>query len=178
LRDWLLEHLPRWEGPALHGGWVEVLYWLFIVWGGLAVLAVLVHLGWTLATLFGERSSRGGPLIGQLHADGQRAVSADELHLGARRAADRGEFAQAVALLMAALLTMLADRKVLRAHPSKTNGEYLREYPAAAAGQDAFGRFVRQFDRVVYGQAPCDRQTFDAFGDLFERIRTDERQQS
>jgi hypothetical protein len=172
--QWLSEKLRSFEGPDVHlGGFGRFLYWFIVVWMVLALFAILGHLAWTLWTLLG--GFRGGraltpsPVTGPDLPDLSRA---DLLGLMSELAA-RGSFREAIGAMVTALVRQLDESRILRFHESKTNGDYVREYPAERPGRGVFRQFVLASDRAVYGLGACDVETYEAMRSLFERVQTD-----
>ncbi|NQT20660.1 MAG: DUF4129 domain-containing protein, partial [Planctomycetes bacterium] len=80
-----------------------------------------------------------------------------------------------IGLMMVALLRWLERADVLRFHQSKTNGDYVREYPQQGPGGGDFRKFALDFDAAVYGGALCDRRSYEHMNIIFERIISDVR---
>ena len=104
-----------------------------------------------------------------------RPGSYDELIKEMRELAGRGAYRKAIGLMMVALLHWLEKADVLRFHQSKTNGDYVREYPSQHAGEEDFRTFALDFDAAVYGGALCDRRAYEYMNVVFERIISDVR---
>ena len=90
-----------------------------------------------------------------------------------RRAAEKGDYAQALRAMMATQLRWLSDRGVIRLHASKTNGDYLREFSRQRESRNLFRKFVIAFDAVTYGRAPCEARTYANFDSAFNKLRND-----
>ena len=74
----------------------------------------------------------------------------------AQELAAEGDFTGAAHALYVALLGNLARRDLLRLHPSKTIGDYLRELRRRpTAPFDAVREFARTYELVAYGLRPC-----------------------
>jgi hypothetical protein len=91
--------------------------------------------------------------------------------------ADHNLFRQAISVMMLVLLRGLDRAGTLRFHRSKTNGDYVGEYPAGVPGRDEFRRFSLSFDVLVYGCAPCEQETYQRMRSLFEQVRDDARKE-
>jgi len=94
----------------------------------------------------------------------------------AERAAAAGDYTAAAHLLYAALIRMLVLRGVLRFHPSKTSGDYVRELRRGDSGilLTPFVDFVRAYEVVVYRDGTCDAPRYAmlrALGDPIVRPR-------
>ncbi|MBN1347706.1 MAG: DUF4129 domain-containing protein [Phycisphaerae bacterium] len=171
--QWLSEKLNAWKGPSVDfsGPWFTVLGYFIVVWCILALLAVLGHIVWvTITFLLNRAGSRRGTHLLRVPFGGG-SLSYEELDAMMRRFAEQGAFRDAVSAMMAALLRWLDLTDVLRLHQSKTNGDYVREFPAELPARDEFRRFVLDFERTVYGGAPCDRLAYQELSGVFEQIR-------
>ena len=80
----------------------------------------------------------------------------------ARELAAAGDHAAACHMLYAAVLDSLARTGVVRVHPSKTSGDYVREL-ARRSGTAAptFAAFARQFERTVFSTEAVSAEDFD-----------------
>jgi hypothetical protein len=95
-----------------------------------------------------------------------REPARDPWLLAQQRAA-AGDFTGAAHDLYAAILQAVARRQLVRLHPSKTIGDYVRELRSRAsiALLTPFREFARAYEAVIYGTGDCDR-------DRYERLRT------
>lgn len=171
--QWLLSKISDWNIPYLGSGFAGVLSWIVLIFCGLVVLGLLALLGWTIYVLWQGRARRPDRGGARSHADVVRAASFDKLFEMMRRAVASGDYAEAASLMMIALLRWLSDRKIVRLHDSKTNGDYVREYPGELHNRDLFRRFVLAFDATVYGHRACGHGDYQALDTLFRRIRSD-----
>ena len=169
----LLEKLSSWKGPNFHmpKGLGRVLLWVFVVWAVLTLVAILAHLVWTLVTVFGGGRHGGKLGWGRARTGRQAELAYDDLCRRMRDLAERGMFRQAIAAMMLALLRWLDRAEIVRFHHSKTNGDYVGEYPVGSPGRKAFAHFSLAFDGVVYGAAPCGPDTYREMQSLFERVQ-------
>ena len=108
--------------------------------------------------------------VGDAAVHGAHILPYGTLSEQARRLAGRGEYRLALSFLMQSLLRRLGDLDVLKLHRSKTNGEYVREFPSGSPCKDDFGRFVLAFDVEIYGGRPSGRLAFDRMSSMSERI--------
>ena len=170
LRQWLLEKLSRWGRPRVHLPEPVTSFFstAITVWCLLTLLAILVHLAWTIWLLARPSRTRTG---GSGRGSGPREVTCpEELWQQSQRLAQSGEFRVAVGVLLVAVLRQLEAMKVLSFHKSKTNGEYVREYPGHLGGRREFVQFVATFERNIYGGLEIHGQTYDAMNSLAKRI--------
>ena len=173
--QWLVARLGRWWKlrPGA-GSWLgRTVLWALVIWCVLALLAIFIHVIWTLWTMVrpGRRAGRLGARAPRFSSP--ESLSFEELRANARRAAEAGRFPEALSLLMRALLVRLGGLGILGLHQSKTNGDYVREYPPASAGRPPFLQFAGAFDGVVYGGADCDRAGYGRLESLCEQVLAD-----
>lgn len=172
LWQWLAEKLSRWEGLDLEAssGWTRVLYWVVVIWMLLALVFILGHLIWTLTTMFGGRRA-GKSLAADDLAVHRQTLSLEELREQMRRFAEKGLLREALGVMMSVLLRWLDAARLVRYHNSKTNGDYLTEYPSAHPGRDDFQEFSLRFDRLIYGGGPVASVSYDRMNALFEQVQ-------
>jgi len=171
LRQWLVQKLGRWDPPEvdLPEGVGTFFVTVVTVWCLLTLVAILAHLVWTIWLFAHPARARAGDGSGR-DSEAREITSPDELWLHSQRLAQSGEFRGAVGFLLVALLRRLETMKVLHFHKSKTNGEYVREYPSHRAGCREFAQFVVTFERSIYGGLEVRGQTYDAMNSLAKRI--------
>jgi hypothetical protein len=93
---------------------------------------------------------------------GAPAISQGDPWLAAQQQAASGDFTSAAHSLYLALLTAIARRGLVRIHPSKTVGDYVRELRARSASVfTRFRDFARAYETVVYGTGVCDRERYE-----------------
>ncbi|HSW02439.1 MAG TPA: DUF4129 domain-containing protein [Sedimentisphaerales bacterium] len=169
--QWLQEKLRRWDRPdvRLPRGIGTFLLWAVIAWCLLTLLAIFIHLLWTIWVLFRRPQTSGIPLEAEGSVLYER-WSFEQLWQKSQDLAQRGAYRDAAGVLLLALLRRLDASRVLRFHTSKTNGEYLREYPAQSPGRSQFTQLVAAFERSIYGGLEVPRQTYETMNSLAERI--------
>ena len=168
--QWLGDKLSNWKVPKLPRGLAWLLMVVLLTWSVLTLVAILVHLGWTVYVLWRGRASGPAP-DAQGNGFGARACeSYEDLIARMRELAGKGAFYDAIAVMMIALLRWLDRASVLRFHQSKTNGDYVHEYPADSPTRDQFGHFVLTFDETIYGGGACGRQVYQQIHSMFEQI--------
>lgn len=170
--QWLLEKLSKWEGPrlGLGRGWAKFILWFCIFWCVLTLVAILIHLVWTILILMSSRvsSSRVRRLVGR---ESLGAKSFEELCKIAQELAGKRAFREAIGTLMLALLRWLDSGSLIRFHESKTNGDYIREYATAHPSSKDFKKFVIAFEQTIYGGLQVDGQAYRQMNILLEQIR-------
>lgn len=167
--QWLAKKLSAWEKPSVNPGVKKVVLWILVIWCVLALLAILCHLAWFLIRSLPGRGTR--TTRGRRHFERLTPVTYGELHGRMERLAGRGMFRAAIRVMMVALVRWLDDASLLRSHQSKTNGDYVREYPREHAGYDLFRQFVLAFDVLIYGRADCGRADYQKMCAAFQRIQ-------
>ncbi|MEN6424157.1 MAG: DUF4129 domain-containing protein [Phycisphaerales bacterium] len=177
-RQWLTEKLSRWNRRDLDlpDGVGRFVLWAVISWCILALLAILIHLGWTIWMAV-RRPKRPGVVAGPGASHLYEQLSFEQLWQKSQELARQGAFREAAGVLLIALLRRLEALHVLRFHTSKTNGEYLREYPGEQAGRPQFVQFIGMFERSIYGGIEVPRQAYETMDSLAQRIVSDVAQQ-
>jgi hypothetical protein len=172
--EWLADKLAHGRDPgAKLPGWLgEGLLWTIIIWCVLTLLAILAHLMWTIWLLVRPARHSVGT-ENSPRPDWYDAATAEQLWQRSAELAQRGAFREAMGVLSLALLRKLESMQVLRFHKSKTNGEYVREYPPQRAGRREFARFVATFERSIYGGLAVPEQIHRTMSALAERIIQD-----
>jgi hypothetical protein len=135
--------------PALYYALLGVTALVVAALVGRAIyLAYLVHTG--EAALTGRRRAARG------------AAGADPWLL-AQQCAAAGDFTAAAHHLYAGVLQAVARRQLVRLHPSKTIGDYVRELRsrASTALLAPFREFARAYEAVIYGAGHCDRNRYE-----------------
>jgi len=176
LLDWLAEKLRslRPDGIRLPREASAVVFWLVVAGCSVLVIALLVHVALTLRLSWGWRVPAAAGLSGpRLGSDADYRRPFDDLDGLCRRLASEGRFREALGIMMLALLRRHDDLGILRFHRSKTNGEYVREYPREHACRDDFRRFVLAFDLAVYGGRISPQNAFYQMNTLFQRMIID-----
>ena len=89
----------------------------------------------------------------------------------AQELAAAGDFTGAAHALYIALIGTLAKRDLLRLHPSKTIGDYLRELRRRpSAPVQTVHDFARTYELVAYGLRPCDADRYARLHALATRV--------
>ena len=78
---------------------------------------------------------------------------------------------------MLALLRWLDRSGLVAFHQSKTNGDYLREYPDNNPAEGTFRRFAVSFDLLIYGGGSCGDDAYRRMAGLFEEVQRYARRQ-
>jgi hypothetical protein len=165
--QWLLAEEPGNSGLA------AFLRWVLTVFCVLTLIAILAHMAWTLYVLVrANLPGRGASVRPGLFARAE-AESVEDLARRMRMLAEDGAYAEALACMLLLLVRRLDEAALVRFHPSKTNGDYTREYVPGRAGRDGFRRFVHEFDSYAYGGAPCRRPDYEHMLSLSEGVLSD-----
>jgi hypothetical protein len=172
IRRWLSD-LLRGLDAGLPGGMAtvaRVLFWLLL--GGCAAVMVAVVVLLTRMLIGVVRQGRGARMdllrAGPVHF--AESVTYEQLAARIAELVRSGAFREAVGLMMAALVLWLERGELLRFHPSKTNGEYVREYPPQRPGRGEFRQFAVALDAVTYGSGRCDGDDYRRVARLFQQV--------
>lgn len=101
----------------------------------------------------GDPTPEGAPVRGPIETDVERLLER------ARAAAARGEHARAVDDAYAALLRRLDGDGLIEIHPSRTNGDYIRDLRERVELRGAVRGIVRDVERVQFGDTPASERT-------------------
>jgi len=180
ITQWLLEKLSDWKPPDMQwlGELSPIVLWVVVIWCVLALLAILAHTIWTFATMFRGARRSSDLDVSLAGGRGRGALSYRELHGLMVSLAERGAFREAIGVMMVALVRWLENAGVLRFHHSKTNGDYVREYPSHLRSREDFSQFVAAFDSLIYSGASCGREVFRRMNAMFERTIDHARERS
>ncbi|MBN1972253.1 MAG: hypothetical protein JW787_01340 [Sedimentisphaerales bacterium] len=171
-QQWLIEKLTKWDLPKLEfsHGWVAVVCWIILIWCILTLIAIFIHFIYTITLLIRPAavSSDAGRNISSKSV---KITSFTELYKMAQEFAGNGAFREAVSTISAALLYWLDSVNIVSFHESKTNGDYIREYPSDYTGRDAFRKFICISEQNIYGSLRSDNQTYNQMNSLMEHIQ-------
>jgi hypothetical protein len=169
LWQWILENLSGWV-PRLgnHTGFGRFLAVFLVTWCVLTLLAILIHLVWTLIIYFGGGSA-GSPRAGQPAHLTRNAITVERLQEQMQELVGLGQWREAVGIMLVVLIRWLHSVQVVQFHPSKTNGDYLCEYRSAGS-RESFQRFIRGFDGLVYGGRSCGHNEYQNMRQHYEAI--------
>ncbi|MCC5827918.1 MAG: hypothetical protein JJU36_00595 [Phycisphaeraceae bacterium] len=156
-----IESLPVW------------LLWVLVIWMVLALLAIFIHLLWTIGAFrwLGRKNS-GEPETG-LEAVGETLLDEEMLLKQADQQLQRGDFTGASRALLLTLLLRLARGRWIRFDRDVTNGQALRQVPTDFPLRDSLAPAVRRMDAVTYGGLSADESLCRTLRSLVERIPVD-----
>ncbi|HEX2569379.1 MAG TPA: DUF4350 domain-containing protein [Polyangia bacterium] len=160
--------------PALVG-FGRVLFWGLIIAGVAVVLhAVVRHLR---SRNKDDQAAALAPTVAPESADPQAAArrlvetDVDRLLARAQDAAARGDYRAGMADAYAALLRHLEGEGLIRVHPSRTNGDYLRDLrdqaPRGPSLQPPVRSVIREVERVQFGS---EEPSLVNFRSVFEQV--------
>ncbi len=128
----------------------------------LALLALLLHLGYTAWLVYQSTVRRPGPAT----SNGAPLLADARAHLARADALARaGRYAEALGHRFIAVVLELERAQALKFHPSKTPAEYVAEARLDDAGKGFFGGLVASLYRHLFGAEPVDAGEYAAFGD-------------
>lgn len=157
--DWVYREIQTffaWLSPkfgVLHRS--PPLFWAVLIGISLLTVAVMARFLylWRARTALGIEGAGWAPGAGGTRGDAWTA---------AQRLAARGDYTAAAHALYAALLDAGARQELLRLHPSKTAGDYVREVRKRSSSTfPGFRDFARAYEFVIYGLGECDRERYD-----------------
>ncbi|MFL5563241.1 MAG: DUF4129 domain-containing protein [Gemmatimonadaceae bacterium] len=151
--EWLWDFLRRF-GHAR--GSNPLLFWTVTA----IVITVLVAIIVRLVIVSYRRRRQGIDARPELR--GSPTISHGDPWAAAQQYAARGDFTAAAHSLYLALLNAIARRGLIRLHPSKTAGDYVRELRSRSATSfTRFREFARAYETVVYGTGVCDQERYE-----------------
>jgi hypothetical protein len=164
----LIERIIHWIGDRLKA-LLEVvrvpaalestaqIVWLALV---LIVAALLAYLLFGVVTGLAARTGREAALSGRPL---EESVTSAALNIASAAAAERGEYAQAIALLFRAALAALDERALVAYDAARTPGEYRRVVRGALErAACSFDELVSRFERASFSAAPASRGDYEA----------------
>lgn len=161
-RDRRPQSEPELEVPAA-SPLPHVLVWIIVA---AMVVVLLLQLRGPAGPKAPRAAEAGPDEPPETHADaepelGPRETDADRLLARATRRAEQGDLAGAVSDGHAALLRRLAERGHVRLHPSRTNGDHVRDLRSEPALHEPARQVMRIVERVQFGHAPVARAEVD-----------------
>ncbi len=173
LAEWLAK-MTDWDWSG-NGEWAEVVYTILLIVAAAAIALIVLHLVWSIVTHYRSGGRGAGDDSAVPHFQAMCLKPYNELVAMMARHRDAGRFREAIGLMMAAMLRWLGDAKVVHVDESKTNGDYVREYPPARAGREPFQTFSLAFDRRIYADRTCRDADYQHMISLFEATQNDVR---
>ncbi len=160
---------------AGEAGFGQVLFWLVIAAGALAILLLLWRARLGLASEDEEAEGPGEDdvvdeeeALPHTPARGPVLTDVEALLVRAEGAAAAGDYRRAIADCHAALLRNLEHAELITVIRSRTNGEYVRDLAGQRELQGRVAEVMRDVDRAQYGSDP-QRPMFDR---VLKRVRT------
>jgi len=143
-----------------------VAYYALVVGLTALLVAILVHLGYLTWLSFRARQATGGG-----STEITRVVRDAAWHRErARELEALGRYRESLAHRFAALVALLDRREVVRAHPSKTPGEYVQEARLGPAGRAALAAAVGWLYDHLFGGEPLDPALLAEFDRRAEEV--------
>ena len=151
--EWLWDLLRQFGGARSSS---PAVFWTVIVIIAAVAIAIIARLAWVSY----RRRIQGIDARPAPHGAGTAAQG--DPWIAAQQHAARGDFTSAAHSLYLALLNAIARRGLIRLHPSKTVGDYVRELRARSATVfTRFREFARAYETVVYGTGTCDQERYE-----------------
>jgi hypothetical protein len=133
----------------------------------IALVAVLVHLGYVVWRILRPTAATGGSA-----APGAAPLLRDaRSHLARADALARaGRYAEALGHQFLAVVLELEQANAARFNASKTPAEYVGEVRLDDAGRTTFAGLVASLYRHLFGAVPCDEAEYLAFGATAQQV--------
>ncbi len=164
LFDWLSRLLEALLGPLTNMP-VEAatpMAWCMLVVGVLMILGVLLYL---------LRGLRAGMLTtAEVVTPDEEQITATQAVSQATQLARAGDYRMAMRYLYLTALLRLDERKLLRYDRALTNREYLTRIRDNPALRSALEPVIETFDRVWYGHAALDEETFQSYWKQVDKL--------
>jgi hypothetical protein len=172
-KQWLFDKFSKWKKPDLDlsPAWGSMLKYVLVIWCVLTLIAILLHLCWSIWIV--GRSGKHTRFSQDEDEDSIFIKDFDELYELARRYAMSNDFAGAIGIMMIALLRKLDNCGTIRFHESKTNSDYLREYPRQCDGHKNFRDFVFLFEQAIYSGNGVEESMYKKMETLMGHIGGD-----
>ncbi len=167
---WMIELLLtpiRWLF-GLTAGLPEVLRWLIVICLSLLLLGLLWHI---LSSLFSALRGSSSREVLAFAVNLTSGPDAELLERLAEEAGQRGEWIEAVRLLMRASVARLEQRERRTYRRGTTNREHLRRYRGSEI-HSPLEVLVRAIEWKWYGEEPCEREDFDACQRAYQELVT------
>ena len=145
-----------------------VLFWVILL-GCCALLVLLVgHITWTVRRVFAARPRRRGE---EAEAADRRQRLSLAYREEARRAADGGEFTEAIRFLFLSLVYRFDESGRVNFRRAYTNREYLALFADRPEVGSGLAVFVDTLDDYWYAQRPTDRGRYETCLALYEGLQ-------
>ncbi len=166
LLDWLFRQLSRILEPFFRVGVGSAngFAWLATIVGGILILAVMAYILLRLRRSLVRDASAA-------HDDPEANLTASTARDQAAELARSGDYRTAVRYMYLSALLWLDERELLRYDRALTNREYLEHLRDNADLRNRLLPIVETFDRVWYGYAQLDAQSFEAYRRQVEALR-------
>ncbi len=157
--------------PGEHSGLANFLVWVLIIWCVITMLAILAHFIWALyITIHTGSANRKAFGVDGDFAENTYRMSVKDLLLEMEKSLAAKDYARALSFLTASLLKRLESFEYIIVHPSKTNGDYLRECGRGSIIFNKFRQYIIGFESVAYGFKGCDELYFRNMYSAYEQI--------
>lgn len=151
--EWLADLLRQLGGTRTSS---PAVFWTVMTIIIIVVVAIIARLAWV------SYLRRNQGIAARQAPSGPGGLAQGDPWTAAQQHAARGDFTAAAHSLYLALLNAIARRGLIRLHPSKTVGDYVRELRARSATVfTRFREFARAYETVVYGTGVCDQERYE-----------------
>ncbi len=156
-------------------GFGQVLFWLVIIGGALAIISLLLRARMGLASE--DEADSAEPdgavedeeVVRKAQPRGPVLTDVEALLQRAEQSGSRGDFRQAIADCHAALLRNLEHAELITVIRSRTNGEYVRDLAGRGDLQTSVREIMVDVDRAHYSTEDPEKSVFSR---VLTRVRT------
>jgi len=159
----LLE-LLRWLG-TLYASSPGLFWFLLLTCLGLLV-AIAVHITFTVRGLFGSRDRQQNPV----HGAAERQRLSESYRREAGLAAERQDYTEAIRFLFLSLVYRFDETGKAGFHREQTNHEYLSLFEHRPTLRDSLGVFVDVLDNYWYGQRQAEPERYAECKALYQQL--------
>jgi hypothetical protein len=150
------------------GGLGLLLLWVLLIGGLGALVWAIVRGSWRARSERGkDEAEPGEPEAMPMPRSSAVETDVERLLARARAAAARGEFGRALDDTYAALLRRFEGDGLIRLHPSRTNGDYVRDLRERPELKSELSDIARQVERVHFGAETPSSLRFET---VFSRV--------
>ena len=173
-----LNKIDRWFSSVFDGidvpgnsGVINFIVKLVVIWCVITLLAILAHFIWALYVTFsssgiGSRTAK----FDESFAESTYKMTVEDLLAEMEKCLEAKDYAGALSYLTVSLLKRVDSFGFIKLHPSKTNGDYLRECGRSNGIFNVFRQYLIGFESVAYGFKSCDETYFQRMFSVYEKV--------
>jgi hypothetical protein len=162
--DWIRDRIPKVKWPQADLDIFRIIVGSFVVAAVLVLATVLV--------IYATRSlGRNRLYVEEVEDLGfPDAATSAAVRASAVKNAEQGNFREALIGMFRYVLLWLDERGRLALHQVKTNREVLESLKNDVGLRNTLGEMIPIFNRVRYGNYPCDKKDYERFLALCSRV--------